>query len=333
MAANVNNYVSAGNAAVRKAVQARKALADNKARLDEIGMEAVEQAARNAANTAKNNSQTAQQVIDAKRYIKETEIKIETDKAVAESKKTARKAGLLGAGVGMIAVGKARMDKKEEPNELLGLLKNRKTNLDSQISEKETAIQEAQKAVDSYGTDGMGTQPTDTTKPAFETAAVPQGDISTASSSTPSSPSNGNQASADPTFKSIVSMAEKSGAAYPQLVAAQWAVESGWGKTPSGKNNYFGIKATAGESGTTKQTWEVYGGKEVTTDAKFKNFDTPQAGVDELVDRWHKDYKGYSGVNRGGTAAEAADLLVQEGYATDPNYAAKLKKIMADQGY
>ena len=179
----------------------------------------------------------------------------------------------------------------------------------------------------------MGTQPTDTTKPAVETAAVPQGDIYSASSSTPSSPSNGNQASADPTFKSIVAMAQKSGAAHPELVAAQWALESGFGKTPSGKNNYFGIKATAGESGTTKQTWEVYGGKEVTTDAKFKNFDTPQAGVDELVGRWHKDYKGYSGVNRGGTAAEAADLLVQEGYATDPNYAAKLKKIMEDQGY
>ena len=108
---------------------------------------------------------------------------------------------------------------------------------------------------------------------------------------------------------------------------------TGWGKTPSGKNNFFGIKAGAGESGTSKQTWEVYGGKEVTTSAKFKNFETPQAGVDELVNRWHKDYKGYSGVNRGGSAAEAADLLVQEGYATDPNYAAKLKKIMTDQGY
>ena len=35
----------------------------------------------------------------------------------------------------------------------------------------------------------------------------------------------------------------------------------------------------------------------------------------------------------GGTAQEAADLLVKEGYATDPNYAAKLKKILADQGY
>ena len=331
MAANVNNYVSAGNAAVRKAVKARKALADNKARLDEIGMQGVEEAARNVANTAKNNSLAAQTAMDAKRYVKETEIEIEADKAVANSKKTARKAGLLGAGVGMIAIGKARMDKKEEPNELLGLLDKRKSNLESQISEKETAIQEAQKSVDSYGTDGMGTQPTDTTKPAVETAPVPQGDIDPASSSTPSS--NGNQASANPTFKSIVAMAQKSGAAHPQLVAAQWALESGWGKTPSGKNNYFGIKAGAGESGTSKQTWEVYGGKEVTTDARFKNFDTPQAGVDELVGRWHKDYKGYSGVNRGGTAAEAADLLVQEGYATDPNYAAKLKKIMVDQGY
>ena len=166
----------------------------------------------------------------AQRYTKETELKLEVDKAQRNAKKTARKAGLLGAGVGMLATGAARMNKKEEPNELLSLLEKRKTNLDSQISEKEAAIKDAQKAVESYGTDGMGTQPTDTTKPAYETAPVPQGDISSASSSTPSS-SNGNQASADPTFKSIVSMAQKSGAAHPQLVAAQWAIESGWGKT------------------------------------------------------------------------------------------------------
>ena len=128
-------------------------------------------------------------------------------------------------------------------------------------------------------------------------------------------------------------MAAKSGAKYPQLVAAQWALESGWGKTPSGKNNYFGIKAGAGEQGTSKQTWEVYGGKEVNTSARFKDFDSPQGSVNELVNRWHKDYKGYTGVNNAPDAFSAADMLTSEGYATDPNYAKKLKQIMRDQGY
>ena len=328
MAANVNNYISAGNAAVRKAVQARKALADNKARLDEIGMQAVTEAAKTAGNTAKNNALSAQATMDAKRYTKETELKLEADKAELDAKKTARKAGMLGAGVGMLAVGASRMNKKEEPNELLGMYGKFRDKYNTQIGDLDKQIKDSQAKVDSFNT---GTQPTDTTKPDIETAPVPQGDVSTGSSV--STGSTGGGSGSSPTFQGIVDMAKKSGAAHPQLVAAQWALESGWGKTPSGKNNYFGIKAGAGESGTSKQTWEVYGGKEVTTDARFKNFDTPQAGVDELVNRWHKDYKGYSGVNRGKTAQEAADLLVQEKYATDPNYATKLKKIMADQGY
>ena len=37
---------------------------------------------------------------------------------------------------------------------------------------------------------------------------------------------------------------KKAGAKYPEkLVAAQWALESGWGEHNSGHNNFFGIKA------------------------------------------------------------------------------------------
>jgi flagellum-specific peptidoglycan hydrolase FlgJ len=46
------------------------------------------------------------------------------------------------------------------------------------------------------------------------------------------------------------------------------------------------------------------------------------------VTKWYKDYKGYKGVNRATTADECAQLLVKEGYATDPMYATKLINIM-----
>ena len=36
-------------------------------------------------------------------------------------------------------------------------------------------------------------------------------------------------------------MATNAGAKYPQLVAAQWALESAWGEHTSGENNFFGI--------------------------------------------------------------------------------------------
>ena len=178
MAANVNNYISAGNAAVRKAVKARKALADNKARLDEIGMQAVTEAAKTAGNTAKNNALTAQATMDAQRYTKQTELEIEADKAEREGKRTARKAGLLGAGVGMLAVGAARMKKKEEPNEMLALLQKqvgvyekRHADATKKLSDIEADIEKGRPTTES--TDA--TQPTDTSQPVVETAPVPQG--------------------------------------------------------------------------------------------------------------------------------------------------------------
>ena len=181
MAANVNNYISAGNAAVRKAVKARKALADNKARLDQIGMQAVTEAAKTAGNTAKNNALTAQATMDAQRYTKETELKLEADKAELNAKKTARKAGMLGAGVGMLAVGAARMNKKEEPNELLGMYGKFRDKYNTQIGDLDKQIKDSEAKVDSFGTkdSGSGTQPTDTSQPGVETAPVPQGDVST----------------------------------------------------------------------------------------------------------------------------------------------------------
>ena len=43
---------------------------------------------------------------------------------------------------------------------------------------------------------------------------------------------------------------------------------------------------------------------------------------------WYKDYKGYTGVETGSeNAGQVAEKLQAETFATDPNYADKLKKI------
>lgn len=118
-----------------------------------------------------------------------------------------------------------------------------------------------------------------------------------------------------------------SGAKFPELLAAQAALESGWGKHRSGKNNYFGIK---GSPGTVVSTQEWDGSKMITINAEFKDFATPLECVEYLVDRWYKDYKGYKGINRASDRDEAARLLKAEGYATDPEYPGKLIKLMND---
>jgi len=43
------------------------------------------------------------------------------------------------------------------------------------------------------------------------------------------------------TWNGIRQAAADTGAKFPEVVAAQWALESGWGKHTSGKNNYFGL--------------------------------------------------------------------------------------------
>ncbi len=131
----------------------------------------------------------------------------------------------------------------------------------------------------------------------------------------------------------VKGMAEKSGAKYPNVVAAQFALESDWGRATGARNNFFGIKATSTEASTNSATQEVVDGKTVNTAANFKNFSSPQESVDHLVTQWYKDYKGYKGVNNAGSANEAAAMLSSEGYATDPSYAKKLQSLISQYGH
>jgi len=130
----------------------------------------------------------------------------------------------------------------------------------------------------------------------------------------------------DNSWDGMKACAARAGAKFPEVVAAQWALESARGTILSGRNNFFGIKG----QGTVKTTWEDYGNGPVIIQAAFKDFATPYDCVDHLVTQWYKDYKGYRGVNRARSREECARLLKQEGYATDPVYSQKLIKIMND---
>lgn len=129
------------------------------------------------------------------------------------------------------------------------------------------------------------------------------------------------------TINGFMDMAGSAGAKFPELVAAQMILESAGGTALSGTNNFFGIKATASESSTAKQTTEFRDGVEGTETANFKNYSSPQESVSDLVNKWYKDYPGYQGVNNANSLEEAAMMLQQQGYATDPEYAQKLIQI------
>lgn len=140
-------------------------------------------------------------------------------------------------------------------------------------------------------------------------------------------PRNGNPQT---NWEMIYSLAEEAGAKFPELVAAQWALESAYGNKPSGKHNFFGLKSANDDAGSVKPTTEFVNGKEVPLKAKFKDFASPKECVAYLVRLWYKDYESYKGCNNAATREEAARMLQQQGYATDPRYSDKLIKVMKD---
>lgn len=142
---------------------------------------------------------------------------------------------------------------------------------------------------------------------------------------------NADKPKPDQTFENswdgVLAAAKAAGSKYPEVVAAQWALESGWGKHTSGTHNYFGLKG----SGSNVNTQEFLNGKWVTIQAGFINFPDLYTCVCYLVERWYKDFGRFKGVNRAKSADECARLLVTEGYATDPDYATKLIAILNKQ--
>ena len=64
-------------------------------------------------------------------------------------------------------------------------------------------------------------------------------------------------------------------AAPPQLLIAQWALESKWGAKPAGTANYFGVKkADRHEKCCTVTTREVVNGRSVVQNLEFADYDS-----------------------------------------------------------
>ena len=129
------------------------------------------------------------------------------------------------------------------------------------------------------------------------------------------------------TWAGLSSHAARVGAKFPELVAAQWGLESNFGKHLAAQNNPFGLKRFNG-SGPTVLTKEFYDGQWVEIRAGFIVFPTLAAAIEYLVAHWYRDWRTYKGVNNAPRRDAAAKMLQNEGYATDPNYANKLIRLM-----
>lgn len=119
-------------------------------------------------------------------------------------------------------------------------------------------------------------------------------------------------------------LARKHGARFPELVAAQCCLESNFGQHFSGKWNALGLKG----GGSVVSTQEFYDGEWVTIKAGFIDFPSLSACIEYLVTRWYKDYRQFKGINNAPNRYAAARMLKEQKYATDPDYPAKLSRLM-----
>ncbi|OGB38747.1 MAG: flagellar rod assembly protein/muramidase FlgJ, partial [Burkholderiales bacterium RIFOXYC2_FULL_59_8] len=120
-----------------------------------------------------------------------------------------------------------------------------------------------------------------------------------------------------------------------QLIMAQAALESGWGRreirADDGQNsfNLFGIKADKQWRGAVVETTttEYVNGVAQKERASFRAYGSYEEGFLDYAKLIGNNPR-YAKVRNANSAADAALGLQQAGYATDPNYGSKLIRIM-----
>ncbi|WP_323752556.1 flagellar assembly peptidoglycan hydrolase FlgJ [Marinobacter sp.] len=122
----------------------------------------------------------------------------------------------------------------------------------------------------------------------------------------------------------------------PRLMIAQAALETGWGKhmiegdgnEPS--FNLFGIKADTRWSGeaVTITTTEFRGGVAIKERADFRAYSDYEASFRDYVEFLQSNPRYQEVLSSAGEPEVFAEKLQQAGYATDPEYGSKIRRIM-----
>lgn len=121
----------------------------------------------------------------------------------------------------------------------------------------------------------------------------------------------------------------------PEVLTAQAALETGWGRSPvrradgSSSNNLFGIKASSGWGGEVVQaaTTEFEQGQPVAATAAFRGYASPAQSFDDLARLLSASPRYQQALGTGADARAYGSALQRGGYATDPAYADKLAQV------
>lgn len=114
-----------------------------------------------------------------------------------------------------------------------------------------------------------------------------------------------------------------------EVTLAQAALESGWGKSPIGGYNVFGIKGEGPAGSVIKETQEWDGSKYITVKAKFAKYHNFYEAVVEHGKLFHNGYYNKA-VNQFAKDKDYKNFIsnIQGIYATDPKYSTKLNQLI-----
>lgn len=133
-------------------------------------------------------------------------------------------------------------------------------------------------------------------------------------------------------------MAEKAASqigAAPEAIIAQAALETGWGKhilqdKQGSSFNLFNIKADSRWDGdfTSKNVLEYRNGQPIQEQSRFRSYADYQQSFDDYVQFLQSNPRYQTALQHAGDPERFVEHLHKAGYATDPHYANKLKRIM-----
>jgi D-alanyl-D-alanine carboxypeptidase/Mannosyl-glycoprotein endo-beta-N-acetylglucosaminidase len=120
-------------------------------------------------------------------------------------------------------------------------------------------------------------------------------------------------------FVKIMQEAAAAGDPHPEITAAQWALESGYGKhMPAGSNNPFGQMAARGQPSVPAKD-----GHTGHVD-NYVKYNSVADAVADHANRWTKKY-----TTPGSTPADAIKQIVAHGYNPNPGYASSILQMLS----
>jgi hypothetical protein len=120
-------------------------------------------------------------------------------------------------------------------------------------------------------------------------------------------------------YADVQALGNASGFKFPQVMAAMWALESGWGKYTSGKNNVFNIKARPGQ-GTMKNG------------SYWRDYASPLESAKDFMNLM-TDPRYAPGLAKAKTPREAIEAIAAGGYAGgEAAYPSKIIRVMQQMG-